>query len=55
VAEGEPPAPGGRPPGGAGAPAAEARPERWGRLYALVLGVLALEITGLWALARVFQ
>jgi len=30
-------------------------PERWGRLYALVLGVLVLEIAGLWVLARAFQ
>jgi hypothetical protein len=28
---------------------------RWGRLYALVLGVLALEIAGLWVLARAFR
>ena len=39
-----------------GEPAAEASsPERWDRLYALVLGVLALEIAGLWILARVFE
>jgi len=40
-----------------GEPAAQApsSAERWGRLYALVLGVLALEIAGLWVLARVFE
>ena len=35
-------------------PAAPAPADRWGRLYALVLAVLALEIAGLWILARVF-
>jgi hypothetical protein len=34
-------------------PGAEA--ERWGRLYALLLGALALEIAGLWVLERVFR
>jgi hypothetical protein len=34
---------------------APSAPERWGRLYALVLGVLALEIAALWVLARVFR
>ena len=29
--------------------------ERWGRLYALVLAALALEIAGLWVLERVFR
>jgi len=29
--------------------------ERWGRLYMLVLGALALEIAGLWVLERVFR
>jgi len=29
--------------------------ERWGRLYALVLGALAIEIAGLWVLERVFR
>jgi len=29
--------------------------ERWGRLYALVLGALTLEIAGLWLLERVFR
>lgn len=29
--------------------------ERWGRLYALLLGALALEIAGLWVLERVFR
>jgi hypothetical protein len=40
-----------------GEPEAQAppSPERWGRLYAMVLGVLALEIAGLWVLARVFE
>jgi hypothetical protein len=40
-----------------GEPGAEAQspPERWGRLYALVLGVLALEVAGLWLLARAFE
>ena len=35
----------------------EARPgeERWGRLYALVLGALAVEIVALWVLERVFR
>lgn len=35
----------------------EARPaeERWGRLYALVLGALAVEIAALWVLERVFR
>ena len=33
---------------------AEEPAERWSRLYALVLVVLALEIAGLWALARAF-
>jgi hypothetical protein len=28
---------------------------RWGRLYALLLGALALEITGLWVLEQVFR
>jgi len=28
---------------------------RWGRLYALLLGALALEIAGLWVLERVFR
>lgn len=37
------------------APPVEARQERWSRLYALVLGVLALEIAGLWVLARAFN
>ena len=27
----------------------------WGRLYALVLGVLALELAGLWVLEHVFR
>ncbi|HEY3587668.1 MAG TPA: hypothetical protein VGK85_10975, partial [Myxococcaceae bacterium] len=29
--------------------------ERWGRLYAVVLAALALEIAGLWVLERVFR
>jgi hypothetical protein len=29
--------------------------QRWGRLYALVIGALALEIAGLWVLERVFR
>jgi hypothetical protein len=29
--------------------------ERWGRLYALVLTVLVMEIAGLWILERVFR
>jgi hypothetical protein len=29
--------------------------ERWGRLYALLLGALVLEIAGLWVLERVFR
>ena len=29
--------------------------ERWGRLYAVVLAALALEIAALWVLERVFQ
>jgi hypothetical protein len=33
----------------------EAGEERWGRLYALLLGALALEIAGLWVLERVFR
>jgi hypothetical protein len=33
----------------------EREPERWGRLYALVLGVLALEIAALWMLGQVFR
>ncbi|HVP61553.1 MAG TPA: hypothetical protein VMT11_13395 [Myxococcaceae bacterium] len=33
----------------------EREPGRWGRLYALVLGALALEIIGLWVLERVFR
>ncbi len=33
----------------------EPTPERWGRLYAVVLGALALEIALLWALERVFR
>ncbi len=33
----------------------EAGEERWGRLYALVVGALALEIVGLWVLERIFQ
>jgi hypothetical protein len=32
-----------------------AEPERWGRLYALVLGALGLEIAALWVLERVFR
>ena len=39
---------GGEPEDGPGA-------ERWGRLYALLLGALALEIAGLWVLERVFR
>ena len=38
-----------------GEPEAGPGEERWGRLYALVLGVLALEIAGLWMLSRVFE
>jgi hypothetical protein len=34
---------------------AEPGEERWGRLYALVLAALALEIAGLWVLERVFR
>jgi len=34
---------------------AEPRDERWGRLYALVIGALVLEIAGLWVLERVFR
>ena len=49
--------------GDAGRPGAEgvqgAEPEdgeaRWGRLYALLLGALALEIAGLWVLERVLR
>ena len=35
----------------------EPRPaeERWGRLYALVLGALVVEIAMLWILERVFR
>ena len=29
--------------------------ERWGRLYALVIAALVLEIAGLWVLERVFR
>jgi hypothetical protein len=29
--------------------------ERWGRLYALVIVALAVEIAGLWVLERVFR
>lgn len=29
--------------------------ERWGRLYAIVLAALALEIAGLWVLERIFR
>lgn len=29
--------------------------ERWGRLYALVIAALAVEIVGLWVLERVFR
>jgi hypothetical protein len=29
--------------------------ERWARLYALVIAVLAVEIAGLWVLERVFR
>jgi hypothetical protein len=29
--------------------------ERWGRLYAVVLVALAIEIVGLWVLERVFR
>jgi len=29
--------------------------ERWNRLYALVLGALALEIAALWVLERAFR
>jgi len=29
--------------------------ERWGRLYALVIAALAVEIAGLWVLERVFR
>lgn len=40
----------------ASAHAEEIRPPlgTWGRLYALVLGVLAVEVGALWALARAF-
>ena len=31
------------------------RGERWGRLYALVIAALAVEIAGLWVLERVFR
>jgi len=34
---------------------AEGGEPRWGRLYALVLAALALEIAGLWVLERVFR
>jgi hypothetical protein len=37
-------------------PAEEIRPPlgTWGRLYALVLGALVVEMAALWALARAF-
>jgi hypothetical protein len=38
-----------------GEPEAGAAEERWGRLYALVLGALAVEIAALWVLERVFR
>ena len=37
------------------APDAGSGDERWSRLYALVLGALALEIAGLWVLEKVFR
>ena len=47
-------------PGRPGAPVAqgaegEAEQGRWGWLYGLVLGVLAVEIAGLWILEQVFR
>jgi hypothetical protein len=45
-------------PGGPGEPGGEtpdAEESRWGRLYGLVLGMLALEIAGLWVLELVFR
>jgi len=38
-----------------GEPAAGPGEERWGRLYALVIGVLAVEIAALWVLGQVFR
>ena len=38
-----------------GAERGEPRDERWGRLYALVLGALVLEIAALWVLERLFR
>ena len=38
-----------------GAAQGEPRDERWGRLYALVLGALVLEIAALWVLERLFR
>jgi tetrahydromethanopterin S-methyltransferase subunit G len=29
--------------------------DRWGRLYGIVIGMLAVEIAVLWILARAFQ
>ena len=44
-------------PGPPGAPVRRSTggEERWGRLYALLLGALVLEIAGLWVLERVFR
>ena len=38
-----------------GEPEAGPGEERWGRLYSLVLGALAVEIAALWVLERVFR
>jgi hypothetical protein len=38
-----------------GEPEAGPAGERWGRLYAVVIGVLALEIAALWVLGQVFR
>ena len=38
-----------------GEPEAGPGEERWGRLYALVIGVLAVEIAALWVLGQVFR
>ena len=38
-----------------GEPEAGPGEERWGRLYTLVLGALAVEIAALWVLAQVFR
>lgn len=38
-----------------GEPEARSGEERWGQLYALVLGALAVEIAALWVLERVFR